>query len=232
MESVWVVVSVILAVIVLALLARLILVKKSAREICEKLPEILSGDTNILIDISSRDRDMRGLADCVNKQLAALRRERLRCIQGDRELKAAVTAISHDLRTPLTAICGYLELMKREEKPERVARSLDIIEDRAALMKQLTEELFRYSVIAGESADAQTESVIINSVLEDSVMGFYAALCERRIEPVIRITQRQVVRQLNRAALSRVFANLIGNALKYSDGDLSIVLDDDGVVTF
>lgn len=107
LESVWVVVSVILAVIALILLARLILVKKSAREICEKLPEILSGDTNILIDISSRDRDMRGLADCVNKQLAALRRERLRCIQGDMELKAAVTAISHDLRTPLTAICGY-----------------------------------------------------------------------------------------------------------------------------
>ena len=232
MESVWVVVSVILAVIVLVLLARLILVKKSAREICEKLPEILSNDTNILIDISSRDRDMRGLADCVNKQLAALRRERLRCIQGDRELKAAVTAISHDLRTPLTAICGYLELMKREEKSERLAGYLDIIEDRAALMKQLTEELFRYSVIAGESADAQTESVVINSVLEDSVMGYYAALCERGIEPVIRITQRQVVRQLNRADLSRVFANLIGNALKYSDGDLSIVLDDDGVVTF
>lgn len=122
--------------------------------------------------------------------------------------------------------------MKREEKPERLAGYLDIIEDRAALMKQLTEELFRYSVIAGESADAQTESVVINSVLEDSVMGYYAALCERGIEPVIHITQRQVVRQLNRADLSRVFANLIGNALKYSDGDLSIVLDDDGAVTF
>lgn len=70
--------------------------------------------------------------------------------------------------------------------------------------------------------------VVVSVIL----MGYYAALCERGVEPVIHITQRQVVRQLNRADLSRVFANLIGNALKYSDGDLSIVLDDDSAVTF
>lgn len=95
-----------------------------------------------------------------------------------------------------------------------------------------TEELFKYSVIISENEEYHTEEVTVNSVLEDSIMGYYAALCERGIEPSVRITEKPIVRSLNRADLARVFANLIGNALKYSDGDLSISLDDDGVILF
>lgn len=221
------------AIVVIAfLLVKVYLLKKSAREISAEFESRLKTDTNTLIGISSRDRDMRKLADSVNKQLSVLRRKQLRFTQGDAELKTAVTNISHDLRTPLTAICGYLDMMKNEEKSEKLAGYLDIIEDRAALMKQLTEELFRYSVIISESEEYHTEEVTVNSVLEDSIMGYYAALCERGIEPSVRITENPIVRKLNRADLARVFANLIGNALKYSDCDLSISLDDDGVISF
>ena len=221
-----------LGIIIIALCVKIYLLKKSAREISAEFKSRLKTDTNTLIGISSRDRDMRKLADSVNKQLSVLRRERLRYTQGDTELKTAITNISHDLRTPLTAICGYLDMMKNEEKSEKLAGYLDIIEDRAALMKQLTEELFRYSVIISENEEHQTEEVTVNSVLEDSIMGYYAALCERGIEPSVRITEKPIVRNLNRADLARVFANLIANALKYSDGDLGISLDDDGVITF
>lgn len=232
MESIWVAVLLVTGILALFLLIKILLMKKSAQEISKKLPEILSGDTNALIDISSKDTSMRKLADSINKQLTVLRRERLKYTQGDKELKTAITNISHDLRTPLTAICGYLDIMKNEKKSEKLAGYLDIIEDRAALMKQLTEELFRYSVILSENESANTEDVVINNVLEDSIMGYYAALCDRCIEPVISITEKQIIRRINRTDLSRVFANIIGNALKYSDGDLSIALDDNGIITF
>ena len=232
LESIWVAVLLVAGILISFLVFKILLIKKSAQEITEKLPEILSGDTNTLIDISSKDKSMRKLADSINKQLTVLRRERLRYTQGDKELKTAITNISHDLRTPLTAICGYLDIMKKEEKTERLAGYLDIIEDRAALMKQLTEELFRYSVILSENESANTEDMVINNVLEDSIMGYYAALCDRGIEPVISITEKQIIRRVNRTDLSRVFANIIGNALKYSDGDLSIALDDNGIITF
>lgn len=224
--------AVVLGITVLVLLVKIILMKKAAREIREKLSEKLNSDTNTLIDISSADKDMRALAADLNKHLSVLRREHLRYTQGDMELKTAITNISHDLRTPLTAICGYLDIIKKEEKSEKLSDYLDIIEDRATLMKQLTEELFRYSVIISENEEHITEEVTVNSVLEDSIMGYYAALCERGIEPSVRITEKPIVRRLNRADLARVFANLIGNALKYSDGDLRISLDDDGVITF
>lgn len=232
LESIRIVLTIIFGIAALVLLIKIILMKKAAREIREQLSEKLNSDTNTLIDISSADKDMRALAADLNTQLVILRRKQLRFTQGDTELKNAVTNISHDLRTPLTAICGYLDIIKTEEKSEKLAGYLDIIEDRAALMKQLTEELFRYSVIISESEEYHTEEVTVNSVLEDSIMGYYAALCERGIEPSVRITEKPIVRRLNRADLARVFANLIGNALKYSDGDLSISLDDDGVISF
>lgn len=221
-----------LGLIIIALCVKIYLLKKSAREIAAEFADRLQTDTNSLIGISSRDKDMRNLADSVNRQLAILRREHLRYTQGDSELKTAITNISHDLRTPLTAICGYLDIIKKEEKPEKISGYLAIIEDRAALMKSLTEELFKYSVIVSENGDGKPEDVVINSVLEDSIMGYYAALSEKGIEPSVHITEKRITRRLDRGDLARVFSNLIGNALKYSDGDLTISLDDDGVISF
>ena len=232
LESIWIALAFVFGITALVLLIKIILMKKAAREIREKLSEKLNSDTNTLIDISSNDKDMRALAADLNTQLVILRSKQLRFTQGDTELKNAITNISHDLRTPLTAICGYLDIIKKEEKSEKLAGYLDIIEDRAALMKKLTEELFMYSVIISDNEEHYTEEVTVNSVLEDSIMGYYAALCERGIEPSVHITEKPIVRNLNRADLARVFANLIGNALKYSDGDLNISLDDNGMITF
>lgn len=221
-----------LGIIIIALCVKIHLMKKSAWEISREFADRLQTDTNTLIGISSNDKDMRELADSINRQLVILRSEHLRYTQGDAELKTAVTNISHDLRTPLTAICGYLDLMKNEEKSEKLSKYLEIIEDRADAMKQLTEELFKYSVVMSENGETVTETVTVNNVLEDCIMGYYAALCEKGIEPSVHITEKKIEREISRADLSRVFSNLMVNAMKYSDGDLDITLDDDGVITF
>jgi hypothetical protein len=174
---------------------------------------------------------MCSLASSVNVQLCLLRKERLRFEQGDTELKNAVTNISHDLRTPLTAIFGYLELLKKEGKSENAERYTEIIENRAEYLKQLTEELFRYSAVLADK-NMQTENVVINDVLEESIAAFYAALKEKNITPNINITETKIVRSLDCQALSRVFSNLMNNAVKYSDGDLDITLSDMGEITF
>ena len=129
---------------------------------------------------------MRHLAASINQQLCLLRKQCLRYLNGDRELKEAVTNISHDLRTPLTAICGYMDL----------------------------------------------ENVHINAVLEESIAGFYGALTRQGIRPIIHITEKRIEHQLNKAALARIFSNILNNALKYSDGDLAITMEDDGEIIF
>lgn len=227
----WAVIG-ILVLLVAALIIKIYLLQKAAKEIEEAFIDRLITDTNTLIDISTRDKHMRKLANAINIQLRKLRMERHRFCQGDTELKNAVTNISHDLRTPLTAIFGYLELLEQEDKSEDACRYIEIIQNRAEILKQLTEELFRYSVLITSEGNAVKESVIINNVLEESIAAFYTVLSERNIIPQLAITEKKIIRNLDRSALSRVFSNLLSNALRYSDGDLDIILSDTGEIIF
>jgi Signal transduction histidine kinase len=227
----WVLCGVFMATVIV-LLFRLRLVQKNVDEIHTELARHLSEDTNTLISISSRDRHIRRLAETLNVQLRDLRKQRRRYLSGDEELKAAVTNISHDLRTPLTAICGYLDLLEAEEKSENAARYIALIQSRAQALKQLTEEFFRYSVILSVGEAFQLEDININAALEESIAAFYPDLVKRGIAPVIQMPEKQIRRQANLAALSRVFGNILSNALKYSDGDLEITLLDSGEIIF
>lgn len=221
----------ILLLIIFVLLARVYFLRKSAREITEAFHERLTADTNVLIDISTRDRYMRKLAADINEQLQLLRKERHRYRQGDLELKEAVTNISHDLRTPLTAIKGYLDLLEREEKGEAVNRYLSQIKNRTEVLTSLTEELFRYSVVTS-SQEIKLERTDLVRVLEESLLSFYAVMQEKGIQPEIILPEEPVYRELDISMIHRIFSNIISNAMKYSDGDFSVIMDTDGQITF
>jgi len=222
----------VMATIIVVLFVKIYTLQKSAKEIKNAFADRLMTETNTLIDISSNDKYMRELAASINIQLRKLREERHFFIEGNAELKNAVTNISHDLRTPLTAICGYLDLLEQEEKSTTIERYIEIIRNRADLLTELIEELFRYSVIISGERLVVREPIAINGILEESITAFYTTLNKRGIVPNIKITQAKIVRSLDRSSLIRVFSNLLNNAIKYSDGDLDITLTDSGEVIF
>lgn len=256
----------ILLAISLYLAVRIFLLHRSLREIQDCLRFILGGDdgadgqgvisTNALISVSSGDRHIRKLAAQLNRHLTTLRSKQLRYENGDRELREAITNISHDLRTPLTAISGYLELLRKElaadaagecaqtaplsssgpppsgpSSTEKSARYITVLQNRVDAMKQLTEELFRYSIVLSAQAEAPV-ALSLNRALEDCLMACWNSLEQRKITPVISMPAAPVMRTLDPSSLSRVFTNILNNAVKYSDGDLRVTLSENGAVTF
>lgn len=222
----------VLALIIIVLIIKIYLLKKSAGEIKNAFTERLETDTNTLIDISSRDRQMRALAGSINTQLRVLRNQRWRFQQGDAELKNAVANISHDLRTPLTAIYGYLDLLEMQEKSADAERYLKIIRERCEMLNRLTEELFRYSVVITAGERLKTENIILNNVLEESVAAFYATLVAHNITPEIILPEKKIICIADSSAVSRIFSNLLNNTVKYSGGDLKIILKENGSIIF
>lgn len=220
-----------LALTVLILAMRLVLLRRDIRDLGEEIGARLEADTNVGLDSGSQDRQVRALAARLDGALKTLRKEQLRYRQGDREVKEAVTNISHDLRTPLTAICGYLELLEQEEKTENTARYLALIQGRTQAMKDLTEELFRYSLTAAGEEALQLELLDLGAAVEESMASFYEAFTGRGIQPRVVLPEDKVLRLLDMAALSRVLGNILNNALKYSDGDLEVRLTGDGTLT-
>jgi len=178
---------------------------KTCKQVAPKLMQKLKKQQDTLIDVSCHDKDTKLLASNINRQIRILRDEHLRYVQGDKELKAAITNISHDLRTPLTAIYSYIYLMRKSDDISEIKKYLDIIEGRAETMKQLTEELFRYSVIVSGDNEAVTEEVFVNQVLAESISSFYPVLIEKGITPQIHLTDARIVRNVNRSELARVF---------------------------
>ena len=228
----WILAIAVLTLTVLALTVYLLSLRRSIREVADELDEKLQTDTNTLIAISTGDHAVRALAARINTQLRALRKERLRLQNGDAQLKAAVTNVSHDLRTPLTAICGYLDLLEQEPHSENSRRYLAVIRERTETMRALTEELLQYSVITSAPDALNREPVSVNDILEQSLAGFYGVFSGRGIAPVIQMPEQPVIRMVDAAALRRVFGNILSNAAKYSDGDLTVSLTPDGTVTF
>ena len=213
------------------LCGKLFTLHRSLEELCAEFRERMQEDTNHLIYLSSGDTYVRKLAAQMNEELRELRKQRLKYLQGDRELKEAITNISHDLRTPLTAIYGYLELLEGEEVSDEVGQSLKQIRNRTDALKGFTEELFQYSVIVTEEEKEKNE-VVLNQVLEEALLGCYGAFVSRKIEPEIQIPEEKIRRILEETALRRVLDNIIYNALKYSNGDFKVTLNQAGVFTF
>ena len=123
----------IMAAVFAVLFLKIRILQKAAREIEHGFAEKLKVDTNTLMELSCNDRHMRSLAEAINIQLRELQKQRHQFRQGDLELKNAVLNISHDLRTPLTAVCGYLDLLEEEEAQHRREKDLGIVVDRKLL---------------------------------------------------------------------------------------------------
>lgn len=230
---IWLSVICVLIFIASSVLAvKIYLIKKDIASIDAEFYEILNGDTNGLITIDGRDKSVRRLAANLNLRLKELRSLRLKYEHGDLELKNAVANVSHDLRTPLTAIIGYLELLEKEKMSADAKRYTRIIVNRIETLKQLAEELFRYSVVTSPDYDSPKERLCVNAVLEECIAAHYSSLVKAGITPQIIMPDIPVYRVVNRVALTRIFSNLLGNAIKYSDGDLSITLTKECEISF
>ena len=226
----WILVA-LLGVLLLILAGKVYTLRQSARQLREGMAQQLERETNTLLAVSSGDREMKALADALNGQLAQLRAERQRYKHGDLELKEAITNISHDLRTPLTAIVGYLALLEGEEKSETVERYLSQISNRTQVLHQLSEELFAYALLTAPQP-LHPQRVDLRGLVEEALLSYCGAMEQRGMEPTIQLAEGRVERNLDPTAAGRVLSNIISNALKYSAGDFSVTMTPDGVITF
>lgn len=215
----------------LALFIKIVVMRLSLKELTRDYVERAELDSDTLLGVSCRDRRIRELAIAMNETITKLRDSYHSYKQGDEKLKMAITNVAHDIRTPLTAICGYLELAERMEKTSELRKYLDIISERAAYMKKLVEELFEYSVINSKKNKEEMQDVNVSQVLEDSIMNLYPSFLEYDIELKADISEKEVIRKLYPSYVERIFNNLLSNAIKYSDGDLEVILTEEGKLT-
>ena len=219
-----------LLLVCIVLIIRIYLIKKSIKETEKSLENILKTDTNNLITVS--DKSVKNLASFLNRELKDLRKERLQYENGNQELKRNITNISHDLRTPLTAIRGYVDLLQEENLPQKGEEYLKIINKKVGELTELTGQLFDFSKTIDTDMDLVKENSCINELLEETLVGYYPIFKEKNIVPEISICEEKVYREINKASITRVFENIFSNVVKYSNGNFKVELKSDGKIIF
>lgn len=228
-------ISIISSFICIFLLLKLFLIKKSIIEIEKNFTKILESDTNNIISISSSDKDIKNLTINLNDNLIELRKQKLKYKNGNQELKKIVTNISHDLRTPLTALKGYIDLINKEKLSISQKKYLKIIQKKSDELNELIGQLFEFSKIIDtleKNINLSKDECCINEILEETLLSFYNIFKEKNIFPTINISNKKLYKKVNKISIVRIFENILSNVSKYSNGDFEVEMDDNGIITF
>ena len=226
---------IILVLVCIFLIIKLFLIKKTIREIEKSFTYILESDTNNIVTISSLDKDIKNLTINLNKNLIELRKQKLQYKNGNQELKKIITNISHDLRTPLTALKGYIDLIKQEKLSDNQNKYLRIIQKKSDELTELTGQLFEFSKILDtleKNINIKKGECCINEILEETLVNFYSIFKEKSIIPTIKITKKRVYKTVNEVSIVRIFENILSNVSKYSNGNFKVEMNEDGIITF
>ena len=214
------------------LIVKLCLIKYSIKEIEKSFSQILKADTNNILTISSSDKDVKGLTININNNLTDLRKQMLQYKSGNQELKKIITNISHDLRTPLTAIKGYIDLIQRENLSNKQKQYLTIVEKKSNELTELTNQLFEFSKLMDIDIEVKKEKCCINEILEETLASYYNIFKEKNIVPKVSICSKKIYRMANRNSLIRIFENILSNVSKYSTGYFKVIMNESGTISF
>lgn len=230
--NIWFYIVIILIIILIYLVVKIFFMRNSIKEISISLENILKSDTNILLTVNTSDSNIKNLANTLNTELKNLRKQKLQHENGNQELKRTITNISHDIRTPLTAISGYLDLIKENQKTDKQEEYIKIIERKTNELIILTEQLFVFSKTIDIEPNIKKEKICINELLEESIANFYTILKNKNIIPKIEITEKKIYKIVDKSTITRVFENILSNACKYSSGEFEISLNKEGKIRF
>lgn len=219
-----------LILIIIFLIYKLLNFNHSIKEITIATNEILNNDTNQLITTSTSNKNINDLANNLNKHLKEIRKQELQYKVGNRELQESITNISHDIRTPLTAIKGYIDLIKKEKFKKNKLNYLKVIETKSEDLINLTEQLYDYSKCLDLKDKIVKEKICINDILENVLLSYYSLIKEKKINPKINISEKKIYRNIDKNMAVRIFENVISNAIKYTDKDIQISLFENGKI--
>lgn len=162
------------------------------------------------------------LADAVNAELDRSAQAHIEALRHQQEFQRDLSALSHDIRTPLMGAKGYLQLARDEEEPAQRARHLDAAAARIDATTELLDQLFAYTKSTDPDLALKMEPVALKPFVEEILLGQYPAFEERGWEPQITFEDAAATLEADREALTRILTNLVVNALRHGASAPSI----------
>lgn len=214
--------------IVLFSITFLLMQEKSIRyidRISAAMQNISEGDLNTTVDVIGDD-EFSGMAANLNKMVEDIRELMDKERESERTKNELITNVAHDLRTPLTSIIGYLELLSgpAQMPPEMQKKYIDITYTKAKRLEKLIEDLFGFTKLNYGKISMKVSKVDIIKLLSQLLEEFYPNFEEKNLSYELQSNVPAKVISADGNLLARLFENLVGNAIKYgADGKRILV---------
>jgi signal transduction histidine kinase len=201
------------------------LLRKEINNVTDQLSKINGNKTNSKILLPFRNKSLENLALEINKTLEEKSKTEVIYKRMDLELRQAIANISHDLRTPLTSIIGYIQLIEDDSLEESEKREcINVVKSRAESLKTLISSFYDLSRLEAGEYKFELRSLNLANILCDILASFYNDFLSKGIEPVIEIDNNSSLVIGDDTVVRRVFSNLIGNMLKHGEKNVEISL--------
>ena len=220
------IVLIILLVLLCAGLAvRQAILEKGLRRAARRMREQMANETTARLALPCPSAGAEELLSCLNQLLELRQEERALYRRKEQELRRQIANVSHDLRTPLTSILGYLQLLEGEGLPlEKRAEYLAVIEGRARTLQTFIAAFYDLSRIEGGELPLEREKVDLGRALSDQLAAAYEQIEAAGLAVEVDIAPGLPPVWADSGAAARIFSNLLTNALRHGKDALSVRL--------
>ena len=222
---------IIIAVIGIYFVFRYVSLLYAFRKMTKEMQEIREDLTqNQMLHLPVPNRHLAKVMSEVNSTLEEIQKERQKYEKREKEFQKQIENISHDLRTPLTVILGYLKFVKNKKyltQDEELKETLEIIEHKAETMKSLVTQFYEFSRLNAGDYKLKLDNVDISRILRESLVGNYQFLEQSNLKVDIDIPEHPIWVIGEEAGLERIFLNLMQNAGRYADTCLNIMVKEE-----
>lgn len=203
------------AVVILAV--RYYVLKKQLKSISEQLRE----EQIRLVTVDFVDHDIEKVVQEINELLERIQQTVIKSNASSAALKSSIADISHDMKTPLTSVIGYLQLAEKECEDENTGEIIKTCLERTRYLNALINDFFELSVIESQGCTPKMESVDVAGMICEQILASYPIFDEQNITPHFEDSDKTVIVSADPNMLNRVIQNLISNGVKYASGDIS-----------
>ncbi|MDO5047694.1 MAG: HAMP domain-containing sensor histidine kinase [Anaerococcus sp.] len=204
------------------------LIIREVKAISDQLVFIVENRTLMQVSTDLNLACLVRLSQTINKFLLDFhQKEKLFRINKE-SIQKTITGLSHDIRTPLTSLDGYLQLLSFSQDGEEMERYLRIMKNRILSLNKILDQLFTYVKVQEEAYKLDMEVVDVRKVCLETLLNFYQDFKFKLIEPNISIEEKEMKIRSNRDGLERIFQNIYRNILVHGENPLQISLKDEG----
>ena len=213
-----------LAILVIAETIWLLVLWRQHLKICRQLQFVREQDSCLLVSVNVEHFGELKLVEEINRTLEDVRERKHELSEKEKLIADAYANLSHDIRTPLTSLDGYVQLLRDAATPEEQARYTAIIRERIETLKELLEDLFMFTKLKNGKYEPELEIISLRSVTAETVLSYYDVWKEAGVDPEIDLTEEVLPILGNELAVKRILQNITKNAMVHGHKSIFVTL--------